>query len=109
MQINMTLGQRDKYILNLKKEIKNKEKLLLLQKENIDNYILGNDLLLSLKNEYEEYFKNEILKKQNKIYGLEIIKNHINDLGYNNTNELAEINKEIKENKKSIELTISKL
>ena len=109
MQINMTLGQRDKYILNLRNEIKNKEKLLLLQKENIDNYILGNDLLLSLKNEYEEYFKNEILKKQNKIYGLEIIKNHINDLGYNNTNELAEINKEIKENKKSIELTISKL
>lgn len=78
--MKITLAERDSYLLQIETEIKNKQRLLVKKKKDLENKKKLNHYLNDVEQNYSKYY-NYILKEKQKQYNaLLLLKEYMNDL-----------------------------
>lgn len=78
--MKITLAERDSYLLQIETEIKNKQRLLVKKKKDLENKKNLNHYLNEVEQNYSKYY-NYILKEKQKQYdALLLLKEYMNDL-----------------------------
>jgi hypothetical protein len=76
----LTLGDRDSYLLQIQSEIKNKKILLINKKKNLEKKEKLNDFLSDVKNDYNKYYDFILKEKQQQYDALNLLKEYMEDL-----------------------------
>jgi hypothetical protein len=80
MKSQLSLAKRDLQILQLEKEIKNRKKLLVNKKKELEENNKINHYLEGVKNEYNKYYEFTIKEKQEQYDALMLLNQYIDDL-----------------------------
>jgi len=75
-----TLGDRDKFIIQIEKQIEEKKKLLYNRQHFLHNAVKDNDYLEKIKNDYAKYNKYIVKQKNEQIKAMELLKQYIEDI-----------------------------
>jgi hypothetical protein len=86
--MNLTLSQRDIFLFEIEKQIKNKKNMILNKRKEIKKKQKINFFLDNVKNDYQRYFEYILREKQQQYYAMELLNKYIEDLI--KTNKLAE-------------------
>jgi len=76
----LPLAERDLYLLQIEEEIKNKKKLLIKKKKDLDKKDKLNSYLNDVKQNYSKYYDYILKQKQQQYDALLLIKEYMNDL-----------------------------
>ena len=76
----LTLAERDLYLLQIDKEIKNKKSLLVKKKKELDKKYKLNHYLSGVKDDYSKYYNYIIGEKQQQYNALQLLKEYMSDL-----------------------------
>lgn len=80
MSIQLPIAQRDIYLLQIEKEIKNKKNLLIKKKNDLDKKQNFNIYLDTVKDDYTKYYKYILQEKQQQMNALTLLKEYMDDL-----------------------------
>ena len=78
--MNLPLAERDLHLLQIEAEIKNKKKLLVKKKKDLDKKHKLNQYLNGVKDDYSKYYDYILNEKQQQHNALHLLKEYINDL-----------------------------
>jgi hypothetical protein len=78
--MSLTLAERDLHLLQIEAEIKNKKKLLVKKKKDLDKKIKLNEYLSGVKSDYSKYYDYILNEKQQQYNALNLLKEYISDL-----------------------------
>jgi len=78
--MSLILAERDLYLLQIEGEIKNKKKLLVKKKKDLDKKHKLNQYLSGVKDSYSKYYDYIINEKQQQHNALQLLNDYINDL-----------------------------
>lgn len=78
--MSLPLAERDLHLLQIEKEIKNKKKLLIKKKKDLDKKYKLNDYLSGVKDDYSKYYDYILNEKKQQHGALLLLKEYINDL-----------------------------
>lgn len=76
----MTVAQRDVYLMKINDEIKNRRQLLLDKKKELDQKEKLNEFLITVRQEYRNYYNHIINEKQQQYEALRLLKTYLDDL-----------------------------
>lgn len=76
----LPLGQRDTYLSQIETEIRNKKKLLIKKKKDLDKTHNLNDYLSGVNDDYSKYYDYILNEKQQQQDALILLKEYIDDL-----------------------------
>jgi hypothetical protein len=82
-QVNMSLAERDTYIMKIEQQSEAKKKMLLEKHETIFKSIKFNNLLEDVRKDYQKYYDYIIEQKKQQLKALIILNNYINELTSN--------------------------
>lgn len=80
MNFQLPLAQRDLHLIQIEQEIKNKKKLLINKKKDLDKRQNLNNYLDNVKDDYTKYYQYIIQEKQQQYDSLLLLKEYMNDL-----------------------------
>jgi len=80
LQIQLPLAQRDLQILQIEQEIKNKKRLLVKKKSELDEKQKINHYLDNVKKDYNKYYEYIVNEKQQQYDALMLLKEYMGDL-----------------------------
>lgn len=80
MNFQLPIGQRDLHLIQIEQEIKNKKKLLIKKKKDLDKKQNLNSYLDTVKEDYTNYYQYIIKEKQQQYDSLMLLKEYMNDL-----------------------------
>jgi len=78
--MEFTLANRDLYLLQIETEIKNKQKLLVNKKKDLDNKQNLNIFLTEVTKDYSKYYNHILNEKQQQYNTLMLLKEYLDDL-----------------------------
>ena len=78
--MSLTLAERDLHLLQIEAEIKNKKKLLVKKKKDLDKKIKLNEYLSGVKSDYSKYYDYILNEKQQQYNALNLLKEYVSDL-----------------------------
>lgn len=78
--MSLPLAQRDLHLLQIEQEIKNKKRLLVKKKKDLDKKHKLNHYLTGVKDDYFKYYDYILNEKQHQYDALNLLKEYINDL-----------------------------
>jgi hypothetical protein len=78
--MNLPLAERDLYLLQIEKEIKNKKGLLVKKKKELDKKHKLNHYLSDVKEDYNKYYDYIVGEKEQQYNALLLLKEYMNDL-----------------------------
>jgi hypothetical protein len=78
--MRITLAQRDLYLLQIETEIKNRERLLIKKKKDLDKKNKVNHYLNDVKENYSKYYEYIINEKQQQHNALLLLKEYMDNL-----------------------------
>lgn len=78
--MNLSLGERDLYLLKIQTEIKNKKKLLIKKKKELDVKSKTNKFLNVVKADYNKYYIYILNEKKQQYNALMLLKEYMDDL-----------------------------
>ena len=78
--MSLPLAQRDLHLLQIEQEIKNKKRLLVKKKKDLDKKHKLNHYLTGVKDDYFKYYDYILNEKQQQRDALMLLKEYINDL-----------------------------
>ena len=78
--MSLTLAERDLHLIQIEAEIKNKKKLLVKKKKDLDKKIKLNEYLSGVKSDYSKYYDYILNEKQQQYNALNLLKEYISDL-----------------------------
>jgi len=78
--MDLLLSNRDLHLLQIEQEIKQKKKLLLQKKKDLDKKHKLNHYLTDVKNDYSKYYNYILNEKKQQYNALSLLKEYINDL-----------------------------
>ena len=79
-QQQMTLAQRDMYLMKINDEIKNRRQLLLDKKKELEHKEKLNEFLGTVRQEYRNYYNHILHEKQQQYEALRLLKTYLDDL-----------------------------
>ena len=80
MPLKIHLVQRDLQLLQIDEEIKNKKKLLIKKKRELDKKTKVNAFLQDVQEDYTKYYNHIVEEKQNQYNAMKLLKEYIDDL-----------------------------
>lgn len=80
IKYTLTLAERDKFLLQIDNEIKNKKELLIKKKRDLDKKNKLNSYLNDVKQNYSKYYHHMLKEKQQQYDALLLLKEYIDDL-----------------------------
>jgi hypothetical protein len=83
----LSIGERDLYIRKLEDEIKRKKLMLIEETKGIENGKKTNKLLESIHSDYKKYYDNVVDEKQQQYDAMMLLKQYLDELIQNDTNE----------------------
>jgi hypothetical protein len=78
--MDLTLADRDLYLFQIEKEIKNKKRMLVKKKKELDKKHKLNQYLDGVKTDYDKYYTYIVNEKQQQYNALILLKEYMNDL-----------------------------
>lgn len=78
--MSLPLAERDLHLLQIESEIRNKKKLLVKKKKDLDKKYKLNQYLSSVKDDYSKYYDYILNEKQQQHDALQLLKEYISDL-----------------------------
>jgi hypothetical protein len=78
--MNLPLADRDLKLLQIEAEIRNKKKMLVKKKKDLDKKHKLNNYLSNVKEDYSKYYEYILNEKQQQHNALSLLKEYINDL-----------------------------
>jgi len=78
--MSLPLAQRDLQLLQIEAEIRNKKKLLVKKKKDLDKKYKLNHYLSGVKNDYAKYYDFILNEKQQQHDALSLLNEYINDI-----------------------------
>jgi hypothetical protein len=78
--MSLPLAKRDLYLLQIETEIKNKKKLLVKKKKDLDKKNKLNEYLSGVKTDYSKYYDYIVNEKQQQYTALKLLKEYMSDL-----------------------------
>jgi hypothetical protein len=84
-QQQMTVAQRDIYLMKINDEIKNRRQLLLDKKKELEQKEKLNEFLSTVRQEYRNYYNHIIHEKQQQYEALKLLKTYLDDLATTET------------------------
>ena len=78
--MSLPLAERDLHLLQIEQEIKNKKKMLIKKKKDLDKKHKLNNYLSGVKDDYSKYYDYILNEKQQQRDALMLLKEYINDL-----------------------------
>jgi ribosome biogenesis GTPase A len=78
--MSLPLADRDLYLIQIEEEIRNKKKLLVKKKKDLDKKYKLNQYLSEVKNDYSKYYDYILNEKQQQHNALILLKEYIDDL-----------------------------
>ena len=78
--MSLTLADRDLHLLQIEAQIKNKKKLLLKKKKDLDKKNKLNEYLTGVKSDYSKYYDYILNEKQQQFNALTLLKEYMSDL-----------------------------
>ena len=78
--MSLPLAERDLHLLQIEQEIRNKKKLLVKKKKDLDKKHKLNHYLSGVKEDYSKYYDYILNEKQQQRDALMLLKEYINDL-----------------------------
>ena len=78
--MSLTLAERDLNLLQIEQEIKNKKKLLVKKKKDLDKKCKLNHYLSGVKDDYSKYYEYILNEKHQQRNALMLLNEYINDL-----------------------------
>lgn len=78
--MSLLLAERDLYLLQIEGEIKNKKKLLVKKKKDLDKKHKLNNYLSGVKEDYSKYYDYILNEKQQQHKALQLLDDYINNL-----------------------------
>ena len=79
-QGQITLAQRDTYLMKINEEIQNRRELLLKKKKELQQKENINEFLNTVRDEYRSYYNHIIKEKQQQYEALKLLKTYLDDL-----------------------------
>lgn len=79
-QQQMSLAQRDMYLMKINDEIKNRRQLLLDKKKELEQKEKLNEFLSTVRQEYRNYYNHIVHEKQQQYEALRLLKTYLDDL-----------------------------
>lgn len=76
----ITLAQRDLYLIQIQEEIKNKRNYILEKNKELEKKQKINEFLSIVKNDYQQYYDHIIQEKQKQYEAMSILNNYLDDL-----------------------------
>ena len=76
----ITLAQRDLYLIQIQEEIKNKRNYILEKNKELEKKQKINEFLTIVKNDYQQYYDHIIQEKQKQYQAMAILNNYLDDL-----------------------------
>jgi hypothetical protein len=78
--MSLPLAERDLQLIQIEKEIKNKKKLLIKKRKDLDKKHKLNNYLDGVKQDYDKYYTYIFNEKQQQYDALMLLKEYMNDL-----------------------------
>jgi|694.fasta_scaffold05763_7 ribosome biogenesis GTPase A len=78
--MSLSLAQRDLQLIQIEQEIKNKKKLLVKKKKDLDKTHKLNEYLTDVKQDYTKYYNYIVGEKQQQYNALMLLKEYMSDL-----------------------------
>jgi hypothetical protein len=78
--MNLSLGERDLYLMKINEEIRNKKRLLVKKKKELDKKQKINQFLEGVKDDYAKYHNYILNEKQQQYNALLLLKEYMDDL-----------------------------
>ena len=78
--MSLPLAERDLHLLQIEQEIRNKKKLLVKKKKDLDKKYKLNHYLSEVKDDYSKYYDYILNEKQQQRDALMLLKEYVNDL-----------------------------
>jgi ribosome biogenesis GTPase A len=78
--MSLPLAERDLHLLQIEAEIKNKKRLLVKKKKDLDKKQKLNEYLGDVKQDYTKYYDYVVKEKQQQYDALLLLKEYMNDL-----------------------------
>ncbi len=78
--MSLSLAQRDLQLIQIEQEIKNKKKLLVKKKKELDKTHKLNEYLVDVKKDYTKYYDYIVGEKQQQYNALILLKEYMSDL-----------------------------
>ena len=78
--MSLPLADRDLYLIQIEEEIRNKKKLLVKKKKDLDKKYKLNQYLSEVKNDYSKYYDYILNEKQQQHNALILLKEYIEEL-----------------------------
>jgi hypothetical protein len=76
----LTLGNKDLYLIKIQTEIKKKKNMLVKKKRELENKAKTNKYLSEVKNDYNKYYDYIVNEKQQQYNALMLLKEYMDDL-----------------------------
>jgi len=76
----ITLAQRDLYLIQIQEEIKNKRNYILEKNKELEKKQKINEFLSIVKNDYQQYYNHIIQEKQKQYEAMSILNDYLDDL-----------------------------
>ena len=80
IQGQITIAQRDMYLMKINEEIQNRRELLLKKKKELEQKQKLNEFLNTVREEYRSYYNHIIKEKQQQYEALKMLKTYLDDL-----------------------------
>ena len=74
------LGERDNYLAQIEKQIKNKRDFLLKKRNKVEHLSKENEFLENVKNDYQKYYNVILKQKQDQMKAMELLHQYIDDI-----------------------------
>jgi hypothetical protein len=74
------LGERDNYLNQIEKQIKNKRDFLLKKRSKVEHLSKENEFLENIKNDYQKYYNVILKQKQDQMKAMELLHQYIDDI-----------------------------
>jgi hypothetical protein len=78
--MKVPLGERDLQLLQIETEIKNKKRLLIKKKRDLDKKYKVNNYLSDVKQNYSKYYQHIVKEKQQQYNALLLLEEYMDDL-----------------------------
>lgn len=76
----ITLAQRDLYLIQIQEEIKNKRNYILEKNKELEKKQKINEFLSIVKNDYQQYYDHIIQEKQKQYQAMSVLNDYLDDL-----------------------------
>ena len=79
-QQNLTLAERDEYMIQLEKEIETKRNFLINKRKELEKMSKKNKFLENVRQDYDKYNQYIVKEKERQLRAMHILKQYINDI-----------------------------